>query len=97
MVTNRRKLTHVLPVGHLSTRPMSSCRKVVSMNYSARRSRLGPGQPLDLFPVSPSPCLPRRTYIPGASLPASLPPATYLHPWRVSSGIPASRDVPTSL
>jgi hypothetical protein len=34
------------------------------MNYSARRSRLGPGQPLDRFPVSPSPCLPRRTYIP---------------------------------
>jgi hypothetical protein len=30
----------------------------------ARRSRHGPGQPLDRFPVSPSPCLPRRTYIP---------------------------------
>jgi len=30
----------------------------------AWRVRHGPGQPLDRFPVSPSPCLLQRTYFP---------------------------------
>jgi len=36
-----------------------SCRSA-----SQGHSRHGPGQPLDRFPVSPSPCLTRHSYIP---------------------------------